>query len=120
MSPDEEIPQAVEPDDERPLAKAEPAKEVPQAVEPDDERPIAEAEPAKEAPQAVEPAQEDPLTREAFAAQMRLLTERARAAGLNPLRVLAQTYTKQGMVILEGLLGSLESADSSRTTKKKE
>lgn len=70
---------------------------------------------------AVEPEQDVPLTQEAFAAQMHQLTERAKAAGLNPIQVMAQTYAKQGMVILEGLLGALANTDSvkKKATKKK-
>ena len=76
---------------------------------PDKKRPIAE----NEAPQA-----DAPLTKEMFAAQMQQLAERARAAGLHPLRALAQTYARRFMGVLDGLLDSLESGDNSK--KKKE
>jgi hypothetical protein len=66
--------------------------------------------------QAIEP-QEAPLTKEMFSAQMQRLTERAKAAGLNPIQTLAKTYVKQGMVIIEALLASLE---EDRSKKKKE
>lgn len=63
-------------------------------------------------------AEEDaPLTKEEFAAQMHLLTERARAAGLNPIQTMAQSYVRQGMVILDGLLASLENNASSEKKK---
>ena len=75
---------------------------------PDKKSPIAENEVPKE---------DAPLTKEEFAAQMQRLTERARAAGLQPLKTLANTYLRQGMTILEGFLASLENADIS---KKKE
>ena len=65
-----------------------------------------------------EPEQEVPLTQEALAAQMQRLTERARAVGLKPLRTMAQTYARRGMAMLDGLLASLESDDSSK--KKRE
>mgnify|MGYP001579455470 CR=1 FL=1 len=64
--------------------------------------------------QVTEPDQDTPLTQEQFAAQMQRLAERARAAGLNPLQTMAQTYARRGMAILEGLLASLESDDSSK------
>ncbi len=70
----------------------------------DENRPIAENEETKEGGV--------PLTKEDFAAQMKQLTERARAAGLNPIQTMARTYIKQGMAIIEGLLTSLESNDS--------
>ena len=75
---------------------------------PDEKHPIAENEPEQEAP----------LTKEEFTAQMQRLTERARAAGLNPIHTMAHTYAKQGMNILEGLLASLENANSTRKKKK--
>ena len=78
-----------------------------------DEKPLIEE---NEAPKEVE--QETPLTQEAAKAQLRLLAKRVRAAGLNPLRILAETYTERGRAIFAGLLASLESDDSSK--KKKE
>ncbi len=89
---------------------------------PDENRTITENEVPKEvaqvSAQAIEPAQDAPLTKEMFAAQMQQLTERARAAGLNPIHTMAKTYIKQGMTIIEGLLASLENEGSSK--KKKE
>ena len=78
---------------------------------PDEKPPIAETEAAKE------DEQDAPLTKEEFATQMKRLTERARAAGLNPIRTMAQTYAKRGMAILDGLLASLEHDDSSKKKK---
>ena len=75
----------------------------------DEKRPIAENEVPKE---------DVPLTKEQFATQLQRLTERARAAGLNPLKAMAQTYARQGRAILEGILASLENEESSK--KKKE
>lgn len=75
--------------------------------------------PAKDGEQAVGPAQDVPLTKETFIDQMHRLTERAKAAGMNPIQVMAQTYARRGMGILEGLLGSLENTDNSKTKKKK-
>lgn len=85
----------------------------------EEDRPIAEHTVPKEAEraseQASESAQDAPLTKEQFAAQMQLLTDRARAAGLNPLHTLVQTYAKQGMTLLESLLVALEEkADDSK------
>ena len=62
-----------------------------------------------EAPKEV--GQDAPLTKEEFAAQMQRLTERARAAGLNPIQTMVHTYAKRGMSIIEGLLASLENED---------
>ena len=77
-------------------------------MSPDEERPIVE----NEVPKA-----DVPLTKEEFAAQMQQLTERARAAGLNPLRAMFQTYARQGRATLEGILASLESDDSPKKKK---
>ena len=88
----------------------------------DEKRPIEEKEAPKEAEQvseqAIEPTQDAPLTKEIFSAYLQRLIERARAAGLSPLQVLAQTYAKRGMALLDGLLGALDNADNSK--KKKE
>lgn len=70
----------------------------------------------KEAPKEIE---QDALpTKAEVIAQMQQLTERAREAWLNPIKALAQTYVKQGRVILEGILDSLENDKGSK--KKKE
>ena len=79
---------------------------------PDETRTKAE----KEAP--MEPALDSPLTREILSAQWHEFTERARAAGLNPLRLLVKDYRKRGMTILAGLLDALENEPSAK--KKKE
>ena len=63
--------------------------------------------------------QDATLTKEELASQMRLLTNRARAAGLNPLRSLLQAYGVLGMGMLESLLISLENADAPKKKKKK-
>ena len=76
---------------------------------PDEKRPIEE----KEAP-----AQDAPLTKEAFSAEMEQLAERARAAGLSPLRAMVQTYASQGRAILQGLLAGLETADNAKKKEK--
>ena len=93
-------------------------------MSPDEKRPIAENEAPKEVEQvpvqAIESAsggEDAPLTKEAFSAEMDRLAERARAAGLNPIRAMAQTYARQGLAIVEGLLVALEHKD---TAKKKE
>jgi len=81
---------------------------------PDENRSIAEEEVPKEVEQvsgqAIE--QDAPLSKEVFVAQVQQLVERARAAGLHPLQAMAKTYVKQGMSIIEGLLSSLENANS--------
>lgn len=81
-------------------------------MSPDEEHPIAENEAPKE------DEMNGPLTKEQFFEQMRQLTERARAAGLNPVQTMARTYIKHGMAIIEGLLASLENVDTTKKTKK--
>lgn len=75
---------------------------------PDEKPHIAE----KEAPEE----QDAPITKEEFRAQMQRITERAKAAGLNPVQMMIQTYADQGRAIGRGMLGvflaSLENADS--------
>ena len=78
-----------------------------------EERPVAETVPVV-VPVVVKDA---PLTKEEFAIEMNRLTERARAAGLSPLHTMAQTYLRQGMVILEGIVASLDTDDSSKKKK---
>ena len=71
-----------------------------------------------EAPKEVE--QDDgPLTKEVFVAKVHELTERARAAGLNPLRLLVQAYRKRGTAILAGLLDSLGNEDVPKKKRKR-
>ena len=83
---------------------------------PDETRPTAENE-AQKVVVTSEPAKDAPLTQEEFAIEMQRLTERARAAGLSPLHTMAQTYLRQGMVILEGVVASLDTDDSSKKKK---
>ena len=75
-------------------------------------RPIAENTVPKEveraSEQAIESAQDAPLTEAELEAQMQLLAERARAAGLAPIRTLVHAYVKRSMAILDSLLGALE------------
>ena len=77
-------------------------------MSPDEEHPKAE----KEAPKEVE--QDIPLTIEEFSAEMDRLAERARAAWLNPLRAMGETYFRHGRAMLEGVLTSLEKEDNSK------
>ena len=86
-------------------------------MSPDENIPTAENAVPKGVEEVIEPEQDAPLTQETFADQMQLLTNRARAAGLSPVHTLVRTYAKRGRIILESILGALESADSS---KKKE
>ena len=55
-----------------------------------------------------------PETREELAAKFEQLAARARAAGISPLQALLKTYAQRGMAVLEGLLSSLESADTEK------
>ena len=84
----------------------------PSKMPPDKKRPIDE----DEAPKEVE--QDGPLTKEAFSAEMGRLAERARAAGLNPIRAMAQTYARQGLAVVEGLLVALENKDNAKKKEK--
>lgn len=79
----------------------------------DEKRPIAKKEAPKEA------RQDAPLTQEMFAAQMQRLAERARKAGLNPLKTMAQTYANRGMDIIDGLLEALDTGASQKKKRKK-
>ena len=73
--------------------------------------------PAKKETKVAE--QDATITNEDFAAQMRLLAARARAAGLNPIRALLQAYGVLGMGVLEGLLLSLENVGNPKKKKKR-
>ena len=73
--------------------------------------------PAKKRTRAAK--QDAPITKEELADQMQLLSARARAAGLNPIKSLLQAYGVLGMGMLEGLLLSLENAGNPKKKKKK-
>ena len=86
-------------------------------MSPEKKHPMAENEVPKKV-ESVPDEQAAPLTKEEFAAQMAQLTERARAAGLRPLQVMAQSYARQGMTLLDKLLEGL--APDAASPKKKE
>lgn len=67
---------------------------------------MADDEKDLEAPQ--EEAQGPPLTSQEFVAAMDNLFKRAKAAGVRPLQVMAETYVKKGMGVIDGLLAALE------------
>lgn len=76
-------------------------------------------EPGKsEAPKEKE-AQDLPLTSQDFIAALDKLVERAKAAGVRPLQVMAATYAKKSMDILDSFLGALEEGDGKKKRKKK-
>ena len=77
-----------------------------------------DVKPAKK-PATKKAAAKKPLTKEELASEMQRLSERAREAGLSPLRTLLQTYGTLGMGMLEGFLLTLENADESKKKKKK-
>lgn len=52
-----------------------------------------------------------PMTKEEVVAQMKRLGDRAKAAGLSPLKILVETYAKRGMTIVESLFDALEDAE---------
>ena len=64
-----------------------------------------------------DPAPAQPLTSEEFAKALDQLVTRARAAGIRPLQVMAATYVKQGMDMLDGVLGALEGGKSPKKEK---
>jgi hypothetical protein len=49
-----------------------------------------------------------PMTKDEFTASLDQLVERARSAGIRPLQIMAATYVKQGMSMIDGLLGAFE------------
>ena len=73
--------------------------------------------PAKKATKVAE--QDATITKEELADQMHLLADRARAAGLSPIRSLLQAYGVLGMGVLESLLLSLENAGKPKKKKKR-
>ena len=61
---------------------------------------------------------EAPLTSQEFMASFDALVKRAKAAGVRPLEVMATTYLKQGMGLLDGMLAALEEGKDKETKKK--
>ena len=92
-------------------------------LSPDEKPPIAEQEAPQEveqvSEQAIEPAQDNPMTTEIFKAQLHQLTERARAAGLSPIRMLIQAYAKRGEALVNSVLAGLENADEPKKKRKR-
>lgn len=60
-----------------------------------------------EAPKEKE-AQDLPMTQETFQAALDDLFKRAKTAGVRPIQVMAQTYVKKAMGVIDGLLTALE------------
>ena len=85
-------------------------------MSPEKKRTVAEDDVPKEQDASKE--QDMLLTKEMFVTQIRQIIERARAAGLSPIRMMAKAYVKQGTTILEGLLSSLENENTSKKKKK--
>ena len=59
-----------------------------------------------------------PLTSEEFADALENLIKRARAAGMRPLQIMAATYMKQSIAMVDGLLAALEGGDKEKGKKK--
>jgi len=59
------------------------------------------ASPAPEQPAA-------PMSAEEFTVALDQLVQRAKAAGVRPLQVMVRSYLKQGVAVIDGVLGSLE------------
>ena len=60
-----------------------------------------------------------PLTSEEFGSALADLIERARAAGMRPLQIMAATYMKQSIAMVDGLLAALEGGDKEKGVGKK-
>tara|TARA_Y100000310_G_scaffold260629_1_gene269655 strand:- start:3299 stop:3580 length:282 start_codon:yes stop_codon:yes gene_type:complete len=54
------------------------------------------------------------LTKDQLVESFEELVTRGRSAGLRPLKVLAGTYIKQGLDVLDGLLGAFEGGKKKR------
>ena len=63
-----------------------------------------------EAEEPMPPETEASKTRKELAAKFEELAARARAAGISPLQVMAQTYIKRGMAVIDSVLSALEEA----------
>lgn len=73
---------------------------------------------APQVTQAIEKPVEPPMSSAEFSATLDQLMTRAKAAGVRPLQVMATSYAKQGLAMLDGLLASLDqgtSADAKKT-----
>lgn len=75
--------------------------------------------PSKEEIPKGEAAQDPPLTSEELIAAMDKLIARGKAAGLRPLQVMAQSYVKRGLGILDSVLDALEDGASKKKKGKK-
>jgi len=75
---------------------------------PENEAPQTIEEPTEETPAVEKRDEETPLTAEQFSATLTELVTRARAAGLRPVQMMISSYVKQGMSVMDGLLGALE------------
>ena len=61
-----------------------------------------------------EASQKSEETREELAAKLEELSVRAKAAGLSPLRMMAEAYAKRGLNVLDHLLSALEEDSTKR------
>ncbi len=81
----------------------------------DNETPPVEPPKAPKRPRSAPRKPKDaPLTQEDFEAQMQRLSERAKEAGLSPLRTLVQSYAKQGMRMVESMMDALDTPDTAK------
>lgn len=55
-----------------------------------------------------------PITADQFSAALAELVTLARAAGLRPVQMMLSTYVKQGMSVIDGLLGALEGSSQKK------
>jgi hypothetical protein len=78
------------------------------AQEPVEETPVAQA-PVQVKEESEEPSKDElPFTAEEFVDSLAELKDRARAAGLRPVRMMLTSYLNQGLSMVDGLLESLE------------
>ncbi len=86
---------------------------------PDENPPIAEPTRPKRPSRSPRKREDAPLTQEDFSAQMQQLTAKAKAAGLSPIQTMLQSYAKQGMRMVEGMMGALENDNKPQGKKRK-
>jgi hypothetical protein len=84
----------------------EPAQDTPPADNPDED--VAETLATDQLDEA------EPLTTDHLVESFEELITRGRSAGFRPLKVLAATYIKQGLAVVDGVLGAFEGGEKGR------
>ena len=80
---------------------------------------MADEKPKEEPKEETKEEQVLPLTSEEFGSALADLIERARAAGMRPLQIMAATYMKQSIAMVDGLLAALEEGGKEKGVGKK-